>query len=98
MNTIKSTVKNGRLELDVPADWPDGIEVEIHPVVESGTNEPLEEGWSNTPEAIADWLRWYDSLEPLILTTEEEADAEAWMRKASDYSISKMVRASEDFF
>jgi hypothetical protein len=89
MNNIKSTVKNGRLELNVPADWPDGIEVEIH---------PLEEGWSNDPEAIADWLRWYDALEPLTLTAEEEADAEAWLRKASDYAIAKMNRAGEDSF
>ena len=38
MNIIKATVKRGRLELNVPADWPDGIEVEIHPVGQPGKN------------------------------------------------------------
>jgi hypothetical protein len=29
MATIKATIQNRRLELDVPPDWPDGTEVEI---------------------------------------------------------------------
>jgi hypothetical protein len=32
-----------------------------------------EEDWQDTPEAIAAWLRWYDSLEPLQFTPQEEA-------------------------
>ena len=32
MNSIKTTIKGRRLELDVPADWPDGTEVEILPL------------------------------------------------------------------
>jgi hypothetical protein len=105
MTAIKAIVKGGRLELEVPADWPEGTVVEIHPVGQAGQNagrpmtseeEAGEEGWSNTPEAIADWLRWYDSLEPLTLTPEEETDAEAWLRKASDYAIANMDKDSED--
>jgi hypothetical protein len=105
MTAIKAIVKGGRLELDVPADWPEGTEVEIHPVGQAGKNadrpttpeeEVGEEGWSNTPEAIPDWLRWYDSLEPLTLTPEEEADAEAWLRKAGDYATAKMDKDVED--
>src|SRR5207245_1986199 len=62
---------------------------------EETAEEPVEEGWSNSPEAIADWLKWYDSLEPLTLTPEEEADAEAWMRKVNDYAIAKMNKVPE---
>lgn len=119
MTTPKATVKGGRLELNVPADWPDGTEVEIHPIDQAsrgakdsmatsaippnpGTTcqeeEPLEDGWSNSPEAIADWLKWYDSLQPLLLTAAEEADAEAWMRKANEYAIAKMEKSSQDIF
>jgi hypothetical protein len=109
MTTIKAIVKGKRLELDVPAEWPDGAEVEIHLVGKAGNNadgpaapeqteEPLEEGWSNSPEAIASWLKWYDSLEPLILTPEEEADAEAWMRKANDYARARLNEGLEDVF
>jgi hypothetical protein len=32
MTTLRATIKGGRLELDVPQDWPDGTEVEIHPI------------------------------------------------------------------
>ncbi len=53
---------------------------------------------SNSPEAIADWLEWYDSLEPLLLTPEEEADADAWMRKANDHSIASLERDIGDLF
>lgn len=99
MSTIKATVKDRRLELEVPADWPDGTEVEIHPVgSEKSEEKPFDEEWSNSPEAIAAWLKWYDSLEPLILTPEEEADAEAWLRKANDYSLARLDKSVEDLF
>jgi hypothetical protein len=31
MTPIRAKVKRGRLELDVPPDWPDGAEVDIQP-------------------------------------------------------------------
>lgn len=34
MTTMKATIKDRRLELDAPADWPDGTEVEIYAVVQ----------------------------------------------------------------
>ena len=48
MTTIKATIKNRRLELDVPPDWPDGTEVEIHPLDAraNGTFVPMDrEAW-----------------------------------------------------
>lgn len=71
MNTIKATIKGRRLELDVPADWPDGIEVEIYPVVD-GKN-PEEEQIS--AEEIARTLEAMDRVEPFKLT---EAEMTAW--------------------
>ena len=50
MTTIKATIKDRRLELDVPSDWPDGIEVEIHPL-ESNANGAL-------PMDREAWLRF----------------------------------------
>lgn len=32
MNVVKAIVKGGRLELQAPADWPDGTEVVIEPM------------------------------------------------------------------
>ena len=46
--------------------------------------------------AIADWLAWYDSLEPLIMTTEEEAELADWRRKVKEYTIARMQEGFED--
>jgi hypothetical protein len=103
MTTMTAIVRNGQLELPGPIDLPDGTEVEVllpeRAGTDSGTEEvPPEGGWSNSPEAITDWLKWYDSLEPLILTPEEEAEAEAWLRKMNDYAIANMDPGTRGVF
>jgi hypothetical protein len=77
MNAITGTVKNGQILLDHPADLPDGCRVLIEPVVEGETFGIREENWQDTPEAVAAWLQWYDTLEPLRMTPEEEAEWQA---------------------
>ncbi len=77
MSAFKGTVHNGQVVLDNPADLPEGSRVLVEPITEE---EPLgirEEDWPDTPEAIAAWLRWYDSLEPIERTPEEEAEWQA---------------------
>jgi hypothetical protein len=43
MTTLRTIIQGRRVEVDVPADWPDGAEVEIHPVAEgaNGANASL---------------------------------------------------------
>ena len=48
-----------------------------------------EEEWSNTPEAIADWLKWYDSLEPLVMTPEEQAEWEELVAASFEATIQR---------
>jgi hypothetical protein len=74
MNAVLGTVKNGQVILDHPSDLPEGSRVLVEPVTEEGALGVREEDWQDTPEAIAAWLKWYDSLEPLQLTPQEEAD------------------------
>ena len=73
MNAIQSVVKNGRVEVDAPPDWPEGTPVRV----ELGLNGQAEydDERPETPEEIEAWLRWYHSLEPIVMTPEEEA---AW--------------------
>ncbi len=75
MNAILSVVKNGRVEVDVPADWPDGTPVRV----ELGLNgqAKYDDERPETPEEIEAWLRWFHSLEPIVMTPEEEAAWEA---------------------
>ena len=72
---LTGTWKEGRIILDEPADWPDGCRVTVEPI--SDRVETLgitEEQWPRTPEAIAEWLAWFDSFEPIAMTPEEEAN------------------------
>ena len=68
MSAIKATVRNGRIEPDSPLDLPEGAKLLVIPEPDAnadGDDEP------DTPEAIANWLAWYETLEPLIFTDEE---------------------------
>jgi len=68
MTTMKADVRNGRIETDDPLDLPEGTELLI-PVPVPGADD--ENDWDNSPEGIAAWLAWADSLEPLVFTDEE---------------------------
>ena len=67
MSAIKAMVQNGRIETDRPLDLPDGTDLLVRPQSE----EDADDGWDNTPEGINAWLKWYDSLQPLIFTDGE---------------------------
>ncbi len=56
MTTITATIKGRRLELDVPADWPDGIEVEIHPLDQDAQTR----GTPCVPMNRESWLRFIE--------------------------------------
>ncbi len=99
MDAIRGIWKDGHVVLDGPVDWPEGARLVIEP--EASQGEPIgvrEEDWSNTPEAIAAWLQWYDSLQPLNFTPEEEADIAAWRQKVKEYTIAHMHRDTEGLF
>jgi hypothetical protein len=70
MNPIKAMVRNGRIETDQPLNLPDGTPLLV--LRSEGAAADAEDPWDNTPEGIAAWLKWYDSLEPLIFSPEEK--------------------------
>lgn len=84
MNTIKAVVRNGRIETEEPLDLPEGTELEIP---RPGCSPDDEDGWDNSPEGIAAWLKWYDSLEPLIFTDEERAAWQADRQARKEWEI-----------
>jgi hypothetical protein len=77
MDAIKATVKDRRLELQVPSTWPDGTEVIVQPINHDAGVGIREADWLETPDAVAEWEKWYASLEPLIFTNEEQANWKA---------------------
>ena len=74
MNAVKETVQNGHVVLDNPTVLPEGSRVIVEAITEDETVGTREEDWQDTPEAVAAWLRWYDSLEQLEKTPQEEAE------------------------
>src|SRR5262245_51294810 len=96
VNAIRATWQNGQIVPDGPVDWTDGVRLRVEPgAPPTGTTG---DEWSNTPEAVAEWLKWYDALEPLVMTPAEEAEADAWLRKMSDYSAARVGKDAEDLF
>lgn len=88
--TVPGTFHEGRIVLEAPVDWPEGTKVEVVSVTSGRPTFGLtEDEWPKTPEEIEAWLRWYDSLEPLEFTPEEEADLDAWRQKLKEYDIAK---------
>ena len=70
--TLRAKVRDiAPLELNVPADWPDGIEVEIHPLGQGA------EVGEMSPQEICATLAAMDRVEPFVLTEAEQA---AWDR------------------
>jgi hypothetical protein len=99
MTAIIGTWKNGQIVLDEPADWPDGCRVIIEPVpAEEETIGIREEDWPTTAEAIAGWLTWFDSIEPVEWTPDEEADWRAWRQEIREYTITNMDKRVEGLF
>jgi hypothetical protein len=93
----KAIIRQGQVIVAKPIDLPDGTEVVVSAIPPKSAGD-FEEDWDNSPEGIAMWLKWYDSVEPLIFTPEEEADTEAWLKKMNDYSIVNMDKGIEDLF
>ena len=90
MTRIKGTVKGGRLEVSVPADWPDGTEVEIHPL-----ETPREADAQITAAAeVARTLAAIDRIEPFQMTDAEQAAWEAEWRAEREREKSQFAERS----
>lgn len=95
MSAIQGTWREGRIILDEPVQWPEGRRVRVEPLAAEAAFGLSEEEWSDTPEAIADWLQWYDSLEPLEMTPEEEVRLADWRTQIKEHTIATMHEAIE---
>ncbi|HEX7377878.1 MAG TPA: hypothetical protein VF278_12230 [Pirellulales bacterium] len=84
MNWITGTVKNGLIVLNEPARLPDGSRVIVQAPEAAKTFGIGEADWQDTPEAIADWIIWYDSLEPIEVSTADERALKAFRERQKE--------------
>lgn len=72
MGAILGVIRGGRVEFDAPSQLPDGTRVRVEPT--DHTNGFMrEEDWPTTPEGVEELARRMESLDPIILTPEDEA-------------------------
>jgi hypothetical protein len=75
VQSVVGTYENGQVNLDAPVEWEPGTRVRV--VLEEASLGIREEDWPSTPEGIGDLLARMETLEPLELTPDEEAEIEA---------------------
>lgn len=94
------TIQNGKVVSAEPIDLPDGTAVRITAPDKAQSEE--DDGWDNSPEGIAAWLNWLDSLQPLVFTEQEKQAWEAerlsrkeWEKEHFDEEAEKLRRMWE---
>jgi hypothetical protein len=88
LSAMTGTVKNGLIVLDEPAALPDGSRVVVQPVGSAERFGLSESDWMDTPEAITDWIAWYDSLEPIALPAADERAIEGFRQRQKEVGTS----------
>ena len=97
MTLVKSFVKNGRIELEAPPDWPEGCEVIVAPVPSSPDKIGLDESeWRDDPAALADWDAWIKTIEPLEFTPEEEVAFARFHEEMRRHNIEAVRRQMQE--
>jgi hypothetical protein len=95
MDAIKATVRQGRLELEAPPEWPDGTEVLIEPTAPSEKIGIDESEWRDDPESLADWEAWIQTIEPLEFTLEEARTMAEFDEQMRQFNLKAVRRCME---
>jgi len=69
MTHTSGIYQDGKVILDQSVDWPDGIQVSV--VCENagvGNPDRCVDGsaWEDSPEAVREWLAWFDTIQPVL--------------------------------
>jgi hypothetical protein len=96
MSAIRGTIQDGKVILDTPANWPNGKRVfVVDPEGDDGLVMLSEEEQGTDPESIARWLAWYDALEPLVMTPEDEEQIRKAREEQKAFELAKWEERSK---
>lgn len=96
MTAVKGIVRDGRIELNGPVDWPDGSEVLVEPLPNGTGRIGLDESeWRDDPASLADWAAWIKTLEALEFTPEEEAERARFAEAMRRHNVDAVRRQME---
>ncbi len=92
MTVMKTTVRNGRIDVPAPSGLPDGTEVLLTIGTDQSEEEPV------PPEEIARILAAMRKLEPLDISADVADDLDAWERKLNRLGIDQADQGMEEVF
>ncbi len=95
MKAIHATWTNGQIVPMQPVDWPEGTALVVEPIKVSQQAESGDDLLGDDPASIARWMAWYDTLEPLVFTPEEEEAWQAARREGRDWEKSRFDARAE---
>lgn len=95
MAVVRGTVRNGVVVLDQPNELPEGERVFVESEAEAYRAGIPEEEWDTSPEGIAAWLKWYDTLEPLVMTAEDEERIAAAQAEEKAFELATRAEQTE---
>jgi hypothetical protein len=95
MKTIHAIWKDGQIVPTQAVDWPERTALTVEPIEGSLVTHPEGDLLGDDPASIARWLAWFDSLEPLEFTPEEEAAWQAARRERRDWEKAKFDERAE---
>jgi hypothetical protein len=97
MTVIKGFVRNGRIDLATPPDWPEGCAVIVEPLLAGGDKIGLDESeWRDDAAGLADWEAWIKTVEPLEYTPEEEAAFARFGEAMRRFNVEAVRRQMEE--
>ena len=94
MSALMGVIREGRVELEAPATFPDGTRVRVEEA-EDSDGFLREEDWPTTPEGIEQLIQKMKNTEPVILTPEEEIDIRAFRAASKAKSVESFRRRME---
>jgi len=86
---IRGRVQNAVVVLQGGRVWPDGTKVLVEPYPHDEALGLREEDWPTEPEGIAQHLAMMDQIEPLEMTTGEEAEWQAARKARKEFELAK---------
>ncbi len=95
MNAIKGTWQDGQILLEEPADWPDGTTLIVEPAPAHACLGLRDDDWPIDPDGIAKHLARMDQIQPLEMTSEEEAAWQAARMAQREYDIANLEQRSQ---
>jgi hypothetical protein len=97
VNAIRAVIKDRRLELQAPPDWPDGTQVRIEPIQPVAGKIGIDESeWRDDPASLADWELWIKTFEPLEFTPEEAVRMAEFDEKMRRFNVEAVRRQMQE--